>query len=746
MSAGIFMRRGKFLLQVCGNESVDPSQQQISAILAATSAQLRTWPKRYILNRDDCGQLRPLRHGRDWVSGFKILPAEDCWVLTANSHYLESKLNQQRIASRQQMLAVKYSQRRIAGCTFLADSKRLLRTPASGELLGVPSQPTANARCKIQPAENCWMYLPSRQQTLAVESSQRRIAQTLAGWNLISDSSGLLWEIKPSQGGFTARFSVPYLQFFILVLGYTEMDHKEGAQVDGSKRRRQEMLLGIRADLEEAEISWEGSINRDKSMDGLSTTVWASGQLYMCSKNAENQGKKLPSFTGQQITNRKADLQIEKATTTRERKELRERLCEMKREMEEIKDSLAYLDFRVKALGEIEEELLDLEVIANSASLSWMAVSRGLLDRLGWSTANLCWLGSIFRQQKFAGYIPLVNRKPLLSVGDSNCWLGSIFRQQKFAGYIPPVDRKPLLSGYRIHLASLCCLKIRRSRQRIAGYTRMLADSMFRVRILSSSQANINTYLVVYGDRVDHGPGLSQQWDKSSGRPQTSAVYSNVPSGELLDRPGRSTAILCYLHVESNQQEISGYTRLTGSKLLLSAWELLRISLSEVTGADVTGAKSQCIQIDGTDTQSKGTEGTPLREKETRKLSAVKRALTSLSLSRAELRPLSWPRQLYMVFRPTATHLFRYPQQFPCRQQKFAAGQPTVSRNLLLAGLHADSRGLLSIDLVRPAILRYSDILSNSLADSRSLLSVSLVYPEIPFRQQKFAVGQLDRG
>lgn len=85
----------------------------------------------------------------------------------------------------------------------------------------------------------------------------------------------------------------------------------------------------------------------------------------MCSKDAENQGKKLPSFTGQQIANRKADLQIEKATTTRERKELRERLREMKMEMEEIKDSLEYLDFRVKALGEIEEELLDLEVIAN---------------------------------------------------------------------------------------------------------------------------------------------------------------------------------------------------------------------------------------------------------------------------------------------------------------------------------------------------------------------------------------------
>ncbi|KAF9061283.1 hypothetical protein BDP27DRAFT_1429165 [Rhodocollybia butyracea] len=182
---------------------------------------------------------------------------------------------------------------------------------------------------------------------------------------LLDTAAGCYGKSNLARGGFTARFSVPYLQFFILVLGYTEMDHKEGAQVDGSKRRRQEMLLGIRADLEEAEISWEGSINRDKSMDGLSTTVWASGQLYMCSKNAENQGKKLPSFTGQQITNRKADLQIEKATTTRERKELRERLCEMKREMEEIKDSLAYLDFRVKALGEIEEELLDLEVIAN---------------------------------------------------------------------------------------------------------------------------------------------------------------------------------------------------------------------------------------------------------------------------------------------------------------------------------------------------------------------------------------------
>lgn len=59
---------------------------------------------------------------------------------------------------------------------------------------------------------------------------------------------------------------------------FSEMNHKEGAQVDGTKRRRQEMLLGIRADLEEAEISWEGSMNRDISMDGLSTTVWASGQ------------------------------------------------------------------------------------------------------------------------------------------------------------------------------------------------------------------------------------------------------------------------------------------------------------------------------------------------------------------------------------------------------------------------------------------------------------------------------------
>lgn len=85
----------------------------------------------------------------------------------------------------------------------------------------------------------------------------------------------------------------------------------------------------------------------------------------MCSKDAENQGKKLPSFTGQQIASRMADLQIEKAMTTRERKELKERLREMEREMEETKDSLGYLDFRVKALQEIEEELRDLEVIAN---------------------------------------------------------------------------------------------------------------------------------------------------------------------------------------------------------------------------------------------------------------------------------------------------------------------------------------------------------------------------------------------
>ncbi|KAF9016504.1 hypothetical protein BDP27DRAFT_1378748 [Rhodocollybia butyracea] len=143
----------------------------------------------------------------------------------------------------------------------------------------------------------------------------------------------------------------------------------------------------------------------------------------VCSTDAENNGQKLPSFTGRQIADRLNALQIEKSETKKQQIGSRERLRKIEREMEELKDSLGYLDFRVEALQKIEEELLDLELSGVQQLFADCTPSMPLLDVLKMPNSS---------------YIPSSN--PPLSVSET--------RQQRYAVYyLSRSSNSPLFAG-----------------------------------------------------------------------------------------------------------------------------------------------------------------------------------------------------------------------------------------------------------------------------------------------------------
>lgn len=84
-----------------------------------------------------------------------------------------------------------------------------------------------------------------------------------------------------------------------------------------------------------------------------------------CTMKAFVNGSPQPSFSGEQVENlRLAELEGHRQESLQDRDELQQEIHELERRLFQKKDQLGYLNFRVDAMRETAQDLMDLKAVA----------------------------------------------------------------------------------------------------------------------------------------------------------------------------------------------------------------------------------------------------------------------------------------------------------------------------------------------------------------------------------------------
>lgn len=83
-----------------------------------------------------------------------------------------------------------------------------------------------------------------------------------------------------------------------------------------------------------------------------------------CTMKAFVNGSPQPSFSGEQVEKRLAELEGHRQEALQDRDELQQEIHELERRLFQKKDQLGYLNFRVDAMRETAQDLMDLKAVA----------------------------------------------------------------------------------------------------------------------------------------------------------------------------------------------------------------------------------------------------------------------------------------------------------------------------------------------------------------------------------------------
>ncbi|KIK54150.1 hypothetical protein GYMLUDRAFT_249754 [Collybiopsis luxurians FD-317 M1] len=130
--------------------------------------------------------------------------------------------------------------------------------------------------------------------------------------------------------------------------------------------RRVALLNNIRPDFSDANLTWEDTKNRDRSLDGIATETWSALQLWRCTVEAHAKCERLPSFTGQQVQRRIFGIVKSKELLKKEKEDLHHEVGAMEAELARKIDRETEINDELKSLLTAERELKDLALIAEA--------------------------------------------------------------------------------------------------------------------------------------------------------------------------------------------------------------------------------------------------------------------------------------------------------------------------------------------------------------------------------------------